>query len=483
MTNNRQPLILLTGATGYVGGRLLRRLQEDGCRVRCLARRPEYLQARANEHTEIVGGDVLQADTLADVCEGVDVAYYLIHSMGSKKSFVEQDRIAAANFGAAARAAGVRRIVYLGGLGESDAKLSPHLASRHETGRVLRESGVEIIELRASIVIGSGSLSFELIRSLVEKLPVMIAPRWVRVEAQPIAINDLLEYLLQARDVTAEGNPVFEIGGKDVVTYQDLMEEYARQRGLTRHILPVPLLTPWLSSLWLGLVTPVFARIGRKLIDSLRHPTTVQDDSAYRVFGIETKGLAAAIEEAIRYEDREFSETSWSDALAAGGSLRQWGGLQLGSRLIDHRTKHTTVSVACAFDSIRCIGGERGWYCANWLWRLRGFIDLLAGGVGMRRGRRHPVDLRVGDVIDWWRVEKIDDNKSLTLYAEMKLPGRAWLQFDVTEDGGGTVIHQTAIFEPLGLWGRLYWYGVYPLHVLIFSGMLRGVVKASRKDA
>src|SRR3990170_4342259 len=295
----RSRLILLTGASGYVGGRLLAALEAAGHRVRCLARHPEFLQSRVASTTQVVKGDVLDPESLAAALDGVDTAYYLVHAMGSGNTFEEEESRAAGNFADAARAAGVRRIVYLGGLG-SGSRLSPHLASRQETGRILRESGVPTVEFRASIIIGSGSLSFEMIRALVDRLPVMITPRWVRIKSQPISIEDVIAYLLAALDVSLEDSVVLEIGGEDVVSYRDIMREYARQRGLKRIMIPVPVLTPGLSSLWLGLVTPVYARIGRKLIDSIPHETVVKDDRALQMFKIRPRGIRAAIERALR---------------------------------------------------------------------------------------------------------------------------------------------------------------------------------------
>jgi uncharacterized protein YbjT (DUF2867 family) len=469
------PLILLTGATGYVGGRLLTALRAAGHPVRCLVRRPEFLAHRVDSGTELVKGDCLDAASLPPACAGVHTAYYLVHSMGSTGDFREQDRTAAANFGAAARAAGVRRIVYLGGLGAPGHRLSMHLRSRHETGDALRASGVSVIELRASIILGSGSLSFELIRALVERLPVMISPRWVRTPAQPIAIEDVLAYLLAAIDLPPGRNEIYEIGGADRVSYADIMHEYARQRGLRRLMIPVPLLTPRLSSLWLGLTTPVYARIGRKLIESVENTTTVQDDRALRIFPIRPIGLRQAIARAILNEDREYAETRWSDALSSAGLPPSWGGIRFGSRLVDSRAIRVPVSTTAAFVPIRRIGGANGWYYGEWLWRLRSFLDLLVGGVGMRRGRRHPQELAVGDTVDFWRVEAYEPDRRLRLAAEMKLPGRAWLEFEVEPQAGGATIRQTAVFEPVGVLGLLYWYAIYPLHARVFAGMLRGL--------
>jgi uncharacterized protein YbjT (DUF2867 family) len=446
-----RPLILITGATGYVGGELLKALLAAGHRVRCLARRPEALRAVAG--ADVVRGDVLDPASVRAAMSEVDTAYYLVHSMGSAGSFEEEDRTAARIFGEAAREAGVRRIVYLGGLGRGDQDLSAHLRSRHEVGEILRSSGVPVVEFRASIVIGSGSLSFEMIRTLVERLPAMIAPRWVTVPAQPIAISDLLDYLLAALDLPSDFSGVFEIGGADQVSYGGLMREYARQRGLKRLIISVPVLTPQLSSLWLGLVTPLYVRVGRKLIDSIRHPTVVEDPSAQTEFKIRPCGTREAI----------------ARALSTGEQ----------GRLFDSRSVHVEVSPEKAFAPIRRIGGATGWYYANWLWKLRGAMDRVVGGVGLRRGRRDPDALRVGDAVDCWRVEVLEPNRRLRLAAEMKLPGRAWLEFAVLGDSTGSTIRQTATFDPLGLLGRAYWYAVYPLHQIVFGGMLRGIAAAA----
>ncbi|MDA0659372.1 MAG: SDR family oxidoreductase [Planctomycetota bacterium] len=476
-------LILLTGATGYVGGRLLSVLQERGVRVRCLTRRAEVLSHRSNATTEIVGGDVLHPESLAKALADVDTAYYFVHSMGANRNFEQQDRIAAANFAQAANAAGVRRIIYLGGLGNPDEKLSKHLRSRQETGDVLREHHPQVIEFRASIVIGSGSLSFEMIRSLVERLPVMVCPRWVQVKAQPIAVEDLLSYLLSALDLPARSSQVYEIGGPDQVSYGEIMQEYARQRGLSRWMIPVPLLTPYLSSLWLGLVTPLYARIGRKLVESLRNPTLISSNLAIKTFPVRPRSLREAIARALINEDREFAQTSWSDALSSAGISSDWGGTRFGSRLVDSRTITVHAPPEEAFAPIRQIGGPTGWYYGNWLWSLRGFLDLIVGGVGVRRGRRDSENLHVGDPLDFWRVEVYDRPRRLRLHAEMKLPGRAWLEFEVTPCKQGSSIRQTAIFDPLGLAGLLYWYGIYPLHQFVFAGMLRNLGRAAERSA
>ena len=474
-------LILLTGATGYVGGRLRRLLEERGFPLRCLARNPATLAGRVGATTQVVAGDVSKPETLAAALAGVETAYYLVHSMGSDR-FEERDRGAALNFAAAARRAGVRRIVYLGGLGHGD-DLSPHLRSRHEVGALLRESGAVVIELRASIVLGSGSLSFEMIRALVERLPVMITPRWVELKAQPIAIDDLLAYLTGALDVPLEQSRVFEIGGADQVSYGDLMREYARQRGLRRVMIRVPVLTPRLSSLWLGLVTPLYARVGRKLIESIKHPTVVRDPAALEAFDVRPRGMPDAIGAAMRNEEREIAESRWSDAFSSGGDARTWVGVRFNNRLVDRRSIAVGVSPQQAFAPIRRIGGATGWYAYDWLWKLRGFLDLLVGGVGVRRGRPAPDDLHVGDALDFWRVEAYEPDRRLRLLAEMKLPGRAWLEFEVEPREGGATIRQTALFDPVGLSGLAYWYVVYPLHCLVFRTMLERIARAAGTPA
>lgn len=474
--------ILVAGASGYVGGRLVSRLEKRGFAVRCLARRPEFLVPHVGQSTEVVAGDVLEASSLPPALAGIDTAFYLVHSMGASGSFEEADRRGAENFGHAARAAGVRRIIYLGGLGAPEEALSAHLRSRHEVGAVLVASGVPVLELRASIVLGAGSLSFEMIRALVERLPVMITPKWVAVEAQPIAIADLLEYLVESIALPMTASQVVEIGGADRASYGELMREYARQRGLRRWMIRVPVLTPRLSSLWLGLVTPLYARVGRKLVDSICHPTVVRDDRARSLFAVRPLGIRDAIAAALAEEDRAFESRGWFTAVSAAGTPRSWGGVRFGSRLVDEREARVSAPPSQAFAPIRRIGGRQGWYYANWLWRLRGALDLVVGGVGMRRGRRHPDELAVGDVIDWWRVEVFEPDRRLVLAAEMKLPGRAWLELSVEPDGDGSIMRQRAIFDPIGLPGLIYWYGVFPLHQLVFAGMLRRLVAATAKD-
>lgn len=468
--------ILLTGATGYVGGRLLKELKAQGRDVRCLARVPGHVVA---EQCEVIKGDVLDVDSLKDAMAQVHTAFYMIHSMGSDDDFNVLDRIGAENFGRIASESGVKKIIYLGALADESIELSPHLKSRHEVGRILRETakGVVVIEFRASIVLGSGSLSFEMIRALSERLPFMITPKWVWTPSQPIGINDLLQYLIQAIDLQLDKSEIFEIGGADVVTYGGLMREYCKQRHLKRFMLAVPVLTPKLSSLWLGLVTPLYARVGRKLIDSACYPTVIRDHKSDKYFKVNPIGYSEAIAIALRNEDKEFAETRWTDAISSASTIKNWAGVTFRNREVDTKEVQVPVSAERAFAPIRRIGGATGWYYANLLWKLRGALDTLIGGVGLRRSRRDSDQLREGDILDFWRVEEYIPNHLLRLRAEMKMPGRAWLQFEVVEKEGVSTIRQTAIFDPVGIGGLLYWYGLYPIHHFIFSGMLRGIAK------
>ena len=468
-------LILLTGPTGYVGGRLLKVLEENQFRLRCLARQPELLRPRVDSKTDVVKADVLDRNSLFSAMHGVKIAFYLVHSMGSAESFEENDRIAAQNFGEIAKEAGVERIIYLGGLGNEKEVLSSHLRSRQEVGYILRASNVPVIEFRASIVIGSGSLSFEMIKSLVERLPIMLIPKWALMSAQPIAIDDLISYLIEALYKTDNANYLFEIGGFDQVSYLDIMRIYAKSINKRVLMIPVPVLTPYLSSLWLGLVTPLYARIGRKLVESIVHSTVVRDDTALRNFKIKPIGVEEAIQRAIKLENRESAASRWYDSISSSGETNPDKGYKFVERLIDARTLNINVPPEIAFNPIQHIGGEKGWYAWNLLWQLRGIIDLLLGGVGMRRGRSHKDKLIVGGTIDFWRIEKTIPNNFLRLSAEMKLPGRAWLEFEVIEKENTSTIKQTAIFEPIGIFGKMYWYSLYPLHQLIFAGMLQAI--------
>jgi uncharacterized protein YbjT (DUF2867 family) len=472
-------MYLLTGATGYVGGRLLRRLEQDGVSVRCLCRNPDALGWRISPGTEIVRGDLLQPADLGAAFEGVDTAFYLVHSMHSGADFEVREQQAAANFARAARQAGVQRIIYLGGLAHGDG-LSAHMRSRAETGDILRSSGIPVIEFQASIVIGSGSASFEMIRALVERLPVMLTPRWVNTAAQPIAIEDVIEYLAAAIRLPLKGNVIVEIGGRDVTSYVGIMREFARQRGLRRWFLSVPFLSLSLSSRWLTLITPVYASIGRFLIESVRHPTVVQNPSAEKLFAIRPMGIARAIERALANEDHASAQSRWSDARiqteAPGGSVPSSYGL-----LVNEQITRVPLPPDVAFAPIRRIGGRTGWYFGNLLWRIRGLIDLMTGGVGMRRGRPDPETPLPGSTLDFWRVERYEPGRLLRLYAEMRVPGRAWLEFRAEPDGPATRLRQIAQFEPRGLGGLLYWYLLWPVHEVMFRGMLRRIAAVARR--
>jgi uncharacterized protein YbjT (DUF2867 family) len=521
MTPMNTHRILLTGASGYVGGRLLGRLRQEGVAVRCLARRPESLARHAGPGVEVVQGDLLDSSSLGPAFAGIHTAFYLVHSMGSGAGYAELDRQAADAFGTAARLAGVRRIIYLGGLADPAAPLSRHLRSRLDTGDRLRASGVPVTEFRASIVLGAGSLSFEMIRALVDRLPVMLWPRWVRTEAQPIGIDDLVAYLAVALDVpdddgavalhgmtnrgeirrsedpksshlgfgsphlrisrdrrrpvpAAPANHTFEIGGSGIASYGDLMREYARQRGLRRLMIPVPFLTPKLSSLWLGLVTPVYARVGRELIDGVRNASVVRDGTALSAFPIRPVGYREAMARAL---SDGAPETRWADARSSARPPRAWPDARFGRRIVDVRERFVRQACAAAFLPIQRIGGARGWYFGDGLWTIRGWLDLLVGGPGLRRGRRDPEMVRVGDTLDFWRVEAFEPGRRLRLQAEMRLPGRAWLEFEVEPHGDGSVIRQTATFDPVGLAGRAYWHALYPIHALMFRGMLRRIAQ------
>jgi uncharacterized protein YbjT (DUF2867 family) len=471
--------VLLTGASGYIGGRLLHRLEaEERHRVRCLTRRPAALAGRTAAETEVYAGDVLEPKSLASAMAGVDTAYYLVHSMGASGDFESLDRVAARNFAAAAERARVRRLVYLGGLGDG-RHLSSHLASRQEVGEILRSSGAPTIEFRASIVIGSGSASYEVVRALVETLPLMVTPRWVETAAQPIAIEDVIEYLVAALDYRGDG--VFEIGGEDRVSYAEILREYARQRGLRRRLLRLPVLTPRACRVCLGLLTPVYGQVAGAMVDSLRNETVVRTDAAVRAFHFRPRGLREAIARALVNEDREFAETRWSDALPIQGPLR-WSGISFGRRQVSSRAVSVSGPPEEVFEPVKRIGGETGWYALDWFWKVRGLLDTLRGGVGLRRGRRDPVDIRVGDTVDFWRVERFESNRLLRLSAEMKIPGRLWLQFEVAADGDdASQIRETTVFDPAGYVGLIYWYLFSPVHHLVFGGMLRGIVRAAAR--
>jgi uncharacterized protein YbjT (DUF2867 family) len=473
--------ILLTGATGYIGGRLLRRLEREDLRVRCLSRSPEALQGRAAAPTEIVEGDLLDPESLAAAMADVQIAYYLVHSMDARGGFEELDRRAATNFANAARAAGVRQIVYLSGLG-SGGDLSPHLASRHEVGHILRDSGVVTTELRASIVIGAGSASFETVRALVERLPAIPAPNWVDTAAQPIAIDDVIDYLLAALRAEPTGSAIYEIGGEDKVTYAEVIREYARQRKLRRPVFSLPVLTGRVWRRCLGILIPAHGRVAGAMVDSLRNETVVSDPAARQAFPVKPRGLPEAIGRTLAREDRDFADTLWGSVLLPAASAR-WGGRSVGGRMVASRVQYVQASPHDAFAPIQRIGGSAGWYGVDWFWRLRGWLDKARGGQGIRRGRKDPENLNVGDTVDFWRVVRIDSPRRLLLAAEMKLPGRLWLQFEVGANGHRTEIRQTTVFDPAGYVGLAYWYILYPVHRTVFAAMLRGLRQISDAQA
>ena len=470
-------MVLLTGATGYIGGRLLKHLEARAVPTRCLCRHPEALSGRLARETEIVRGDLLDPASLPAAFQGVDTAFYLVHAMRSGPEFEQRERQAALNFARAAREAGVQRIIFLGGLAHGE-DLSPHMRSRMATGNILRSSGVPVVELRASIVIGAGSASFELIRALVERLPAMITPKWVHTAAQPIAIADVVEYLAEAIRVPAGAGLTIEIGGAEITSYLGIMREYARQRNLRRRFFAVPFLSPTLSSRWLTLVTPIYAPIGRRLIESVRTPSVVVDPEASRIFQVRPVGLRRAIEQALA---TEVPETRWSDAGWLGVGARD---AEPGPDVLSNvQEVSLPLSPAEAFAPVRRIGGRTGWYFGNFLWRIRGLIDLLLGGVGMRRGRPDPETPRPGSTLDFWRVQIYEPDHRLRLLAEMRIPGRAWLEFRAEPEGQSTRLRQTAYFEPSGPGGLLYWYLLWPIHEIMFRGILRSIAGAAMRSA
>jgi uncharacterized protein YbjT (DUF2867 family) len=476
-------MILVTGATGYVGGRLVPRLQEQGYKVRCLARDASRLKGRW-EAVDIVQGDVLNKDSLQNVFREIDTAYYLIHSMGGEGEFSETDISAAENFARAAEKQGVKRIIYLGGLGSTEENLSKHLSSRLQTGDTLRKFNVPVTEFRAGVIVGSGSLSFEMIRYLTERLTVMVTPKWVNTRTQPIAIRDVLRYLVEAITIDKTKGEIIDIGGEDILTYKDLMSIYAEVRGLKRYFIKVPVLTPRLSSHWVGLVTPLPSRIAKPLVDGLKTELICKSDKAKKLFRFKTLSYREAVELALQRNKEGKTETIWFSAYSSGAKnkvnpvhLTQKEGM-----IIEKREIHINATVESTFKAFTSIGGKNGWY-ANFLWRIRGYIDLICGGVGLRRGRRSETELLPGDPLDFWRVEEIEKNKLLRLHAEMKLPGEAWLQFEVESAGmNRSTLTQTAFFEPKGLLGLLYWYPIYPLHGIIFGGMIKSIKKAAEES-
>ncbi len=482
-----QRTALVTGATGYIGGRLVPALLAAGFAVRCFARNPAKLRDQPwFADVEVVKGDVGDSAAVERACAGVDVGYYLVHSLGAGKRFERRDRDMARAFARGSRRSGVGRLVYLGGLYPDTDDLSPHLDSRKEVGEILLDSGVPTAVLRAAVILGSGSASFEMLRYLTERLPVMITPRWVSNRIEPIAVRDVLRYLVLAADLPPEVSRGFDIGSGEVLTYKDMMERYAEAAGLKpRVILPINVLTPRLSSHWVGVVTPVPNGIAQPLVESLVHEVVCKEHDIAQYVPDPAEGFIG-FDRAVRLALTRIQEydvaTSWSSADSPGSpsdplpSDPHWAG---GSLYLDERSSVVHASPAALWSVIEGIGGQHGWYSWSLGWRVRGIMDRLTGGPGLRRGRRDPYDLVVGDALDWWRVEEIEDEKLLRLRAEMKLPGLAWLELSVEQDDGSTVFRQRALFHPRGLAGQAYWLSIIPFHGIVFGGMQRNIAKAA----
>lgn len=476
--------VVVTGATGYIGGRLVPRLLAAGCRVVCLVREPRKLDARPwRHHPEVTVQkvDLTDPHAVATAMRGAAAAYYLVHSMIAQgRDYRQLDLTLAKTFAEAAAAAGVGRIVYLGGLGEMGRDLSEHLTSRREVEHALASTGVPVTVFRAAMIIGSGSASFEILRYLVEHLPAMVTPRWVATESQPIAVRNVLHYLVACLDVPATVGATLDIGGPEVLSYRDLMRVMAQARGLRpRLVVPVPVLTPRLSSLWIHLITPVPHTIARPLAEGLRNRTVCRDSRAAELMPQPLLTMREAIQAALGKRAVDEVETAWTDAGAMPGDP-DWAG---GTTYVDHREVQVAAPTATTYATAAAIGGDNGWYGGNWLWRLRGAMDKLIGGPGLRRGRRDQHDLVVGDALDFWRVTDVSPGRRFELRAEMKLPGIATLTITVDPDGVGSKLSLTARFQPRGLLGILYWYSVLPLHGLVFAGMLRGLQRAAERQA
>ena len=482
---------LVTGATGYIGGRLIRELLSHGYRVRILARNPERLKDHPwIDRVEVVSGDAHEVTALDEALEGIDVAYYLLHALMSKDDFEQEEKDIAEKFGAAAKTANIQRIVYLGGIIAQNELLSPHLQSRAYTGTILKSFGVPTIELRAGIVIGSGSASFEMLRYLTERLPVMTTPRWVETKIQPIAVRDVLRYLVGAAAIDSSVSGDFDIGGPEVFSYREMMMKYAEAAGLRKRIIiPVPVLTPKLSSGWVGLVTPVPITLARRLVESLKNEVVVRDDSIRKLIP-DSKGwltpFKQAVELALTRIKEANVETRWTNASVPGTPSDplptdpDWAG---GTLYTDVRTLHSEDPIQTVWKRVEAIGGRNGYSTATWAWELRGLMDRFFGGVGLRRGRRDDNTLIEGEALDFWRVEAINRPELLRLRAEMRMPGLAWLEFALEQDatGTGTVITQRALFAPKGLLGHAYWWSVWPMHGLVFPSMVKNMAGPSAR--
>ncbi len=483
-TEEQLPKVLVTGATGYVGGRLVPALLRRGYSVRCVVREPRKLAQRSwrdHPNVEVRAVTLEDREALADAMRGCSAAYYLVHSMiAANDAYRSRDRALAASFATAAERGGVQRILYLGGLGELGDDLSEHLASRREVEDELSSTTIPVTTLRAAMIIGSGSASFEILRYLVEHLPAMLTPRWVRTESQPIAIRNVIHYLVTCLETEETVGQTLDIGGPEVVTYRSLMDTMAVARGLPRRlIVQVPVLTPRLSSLWIHLVTPVPHTIARPLAEGLRNRTVCRDTRAAEWMPQHLLTMREAIDAAIGRQESDEVATAWTDAGAMPGDP-DWAG---GTTYADRHEARVEASVEATFEAVMGIGGRNGWYGGNWLWRLRGAMDKLIGGPGLRRGRRDQNHVVVGDALDFWRVVDVQPGRSLTLRAEMKLPGTALLEFEIQPDGDGSKLATTARFLPRGLAGIAYWYSVLPLHVLVFRGMLRGLKRTAERSA
>jgi uncharacterized protein YbjT (DUF2867 family) len=481
--------VLVTGATGYIGGRLVPRLLEAGYAVRCFTRDPGKLRdVEWGPQIEVARGDARDADDLASAMDGVEVAYYLIHAIGAG-DFETTDRETADAFGSAAKRAGVRRIVYLGGMAPDHERLSTHLRSRQEVGKILLASGVPTTVLQAAVIIGSGGASFEMLRYLTERLPAMVTPTWVQTRIQPIAVRDVLRYLVGSATMPPNVSRAFDIGGPDVLTYEELMQTYARVANLRRRlIVRVPLLSPSLSAHWVNVVTPVPRQLAAPLVESLVNEVVAHDHDIAAFVPDPPDGLIG-LEEAIRLALKRVREadveTSWSSAtwsLAPSDPLPSdpdWAG---GSLYVDERDEVVDATPGQLWTVIEGIGGENGWYSWPLAWAVRGWLDKLSGGVGLHRGRRNAERLREGDVLDWWRVEEIEHGSLLRLRAEMRAPGRAWLELSIRSESDGTHYHQRALFYPRGLAGQAYWWSIKPFHAVIFGGMLRNIATAAKRQ-
>lgn len=467
--------VLVLGATGYIGGRLVPRLLAEHHGVRCLVRSPKKLAGKTWNNVEIVQGDVLRPETLDQAFQGIDVVFYLIHSMtGGDKQFERNDRTAAENVAQAASHSSVKRIIYLGGLGDRNSKQSPHLRSRHEVGDILRTSKIPVTELRAGIIIGPGSASFEMIHHLVNRLPIMICPRWVNVKTQPIGIDDVLNYLVESVNNEATKGEMIDIGAPEILSFKEMMLTVARVLKLKRWIIPVPVLTPRLSSYWMNLITPIPVSLARILIESSRYETICENKKAKELFSFTPASFDETVKRALEKTQTGDLETKWT---AASAPVTE-PDIDPSHLLTEKQVVEVETSPENVFRVVSSIGGNNGWLFANWLWRFRGFLDKQIGGVGLRRGRRHATEIGIGEALDFWRVEDVQPGKRLLLRAEMKLPGRAWLEFNLKQTGPmRTTLTQTAKYYPKGLLGLLYWYLLYPVHRILFRGLANRIAK------